>query len=328
MAKPKVFVTRIIPERGLSRILEYADATVWQDELPPPRNVLLERARESDGLVTLLTDKVDAELYDAAPHLKVVANYAVGFDNIDVPGATKRGIPVSNTPGVLTETTADLAFTLLMACGRRIAEGRDYARSGKWRTWGPLLLLGQDIYGATLGIAGIGRIGYAVARRAKAFNMTILYNDAVRNELAERELGAQFVSKQELLARSDFITLHVPLTPETRHYIDAAALAMMKPNAVLVNTSRGPVVDTAALYDALKAGRIFAAGLDVTDPEPLPADHPLYTLDNALILPHIASASFETRNRMAEIAADNLIAGLEGRIPPNCLNPEVLKKQR
>ncbi|MCL4504640.1 MAG: D-glycerate dehydrogenase [Chloroflexi bacterium] len=326
MSKPKVFVTRIIPERGLTRILQHTDATVWQDELPPPRDVLLERAHDCDGLVTLLTDKVDGELFDAAPRLKVVANYAVGFDNIDIPAATKRGIPVTNTPGVLTETTADLAFTLIMACGRRIAEGRDYAKSGKWRTWGPLLLLGQDIYGATIGIAGIGRIGYAVARRAKAFNMTILYNDAVRSDMAEKELGAQYVSKQELLARSDFLSLHVPLTPETRHYINTDALALMKPNAVLVNTSRGPVVDTMALFEALKAHRIFAAGLDVTDPEPLPADHPLYTLDNALIVPHIASASFETRNRMADLAADNLIAGLEGRLPPNCLNPDVMRK--
>ncbi|MCL5999358.1 MAG: D-glycerate dehydrogenase [Chloroflexi bacterium] len=326
MAKPKVFVTRIIPDRGLKRILDHTDATVWQDDLPPPRAVLLERAHDCDGLVTLLTDKVDGELFDAAPHLKVVANYAVGFDNIDVMAATQRGIPVTNTPGVLTETTADLAFTLLMTAARRIAEGRDYAKSGQWKTWGPMLLLGQDIYGATLGIAGIGRIGFAVARRARGFNMRILYHDAVRNERAESELGARFVSKQELLAQSDFLSLHVPLAPDTRHFIDQAALAAMKPNAVLVNTSRGPVVDTMALYEALKARRIFAAALDVTDPEPLPADHPLYTLDNALIVPHIASASFETRNRMAEIAADNLLAGLAGQVPPNCLNPDIFKK--
>lgn len=326
MSKPKVFVSRIIPERGLSRILENTDATVWQDELPPPRDVLLQRVRDCEGLVSLLTDKIDGELFDAAPKLKVVANYAVGFDNIDVPAATQRKIPVSNTPGVLTETTADLAFTLLVSCARRIAEGRDYAKNGRWKTWGPQLLLGQDIYGATLGIAGIGRIGYAVARRAKGFNMKIIYNDAVHNEMAEKELGARYVSKEELLAQSDFLSLHVPLLPETRHYIDAAALATMKPTAVLVNTSRGPVVDTMALYEALKARRIFAAGLDVTDPEPLPANHPLYTLDNALIMPHIASASFETRNRMAEIAADNLLAGLAGKVPPNCLNPQVFSR--
>jgi glyoxylate reductase len=325
MSKPRVFVTRIIPDRGLRKVLEQTDATVWEDELPPPRTVLLEWARQADGLLTLLTDKIDAELMDAAPKLKVVANFAVGFDNFDVPAATQRGILMTNTPGVLTDTTADLAFALLMACARRIVEGRDYANIGHWRTWGPMLLMGQDIHGATLGIAGIGRIGLAMARRAVGFGMRILYHDAMRSEVAEKELGAIPVSKAELLAQSDFVSLHVPLTPETRHYIDADALKMMKPNAVLVNTSRGPVVDTMALYEALKAGQIFAAGLDVTDPEPLPADHPLYTLDNALIVPHIASASFETRSKMAEMAADNLLAGLAGKLPPNCLNPEALK---
>ena len=325
MSKPRVFVTRIIPDRGLRKVLEQTDATVWEDELPPPRSVLLEWASQADGLLTLLTDRIDAELMDAAPRLKVVANFAVGFDNFDVPAATQRGILMTNTPGVLTDTTADLAFALLMACARRIVEGRDYAKNGHWRTWGPMLLMGQDIHGATLGIAGIGRIGLAVARRAVGFGMRILYHDAFRSEVAEKELGAIPVSKEELLAQSDFVSLHVPLTPETRHYIDASALKLMKPNAVLVNTSRGPVVDTMALYEALKAGQIFAAGLDVTDPEPLPADHPLYTLDNALIVPHIASASFETRSKMAEMAADNLLTGLAGKMPPNCLNPEVLK---
>lgn len=325
MSKPRVFVTRIIPERGLRKVLEQTDATVWEDELPPPRAVLLEWASQADGLLTLLTDKIDAELMDAAPRLKVVANFAVGFDNFDVPAATQRGILMTNTPGVLTDTTADLAFALLMACARRIVEGRDYAKNGHWRTWGPMLLMGQDIHGATLGIAGIGRIGLAMARRAAGFGMRILYHDAMRSEVAEKELGAVPVSKEELLTQSDFVSLHVPLTPETRHYIDAAALKLMKPNAVLVNTSRGPVVDTMALYAALKAKQIFAAGLDVTDPEPLPADHPLYTLDNALIVPHIASASFETRSKMAEMAADNLLAGLAGKLPPNCLNPEAIK---
>lgn len=326
MSKPRVFVTRIIPDRGLRKVLEQTDATVWEDELPPPRSVLLEWASQADGLLTLLTDKIDVELMDAAPKLKVVANFAVGFDNFDVPAATQRGILMTNTPGVLTDTTADLAFALLMACARRIVEGRDYARNGHWRTWGPMLLMGQDIYGATLGIAGIGRIGLAMARRAVGFGMRILYHDAMRSEVAENELGAIRVNKEELLAQSDFVSLHVPLTPETRHYIDAAALRMMKPNAILINTARGPVVDTMALYAALKARQIFAAGLDVTDPEPLPADHPLYTLDNALIVPHIASASFETRSKMAEMAADNLLAGLAGKLPPNCLNPEAFNK--
>jgi glyoxylate reductase len=232
---------------------------------------------------------------------------------------------MTNTPGVLTDTTADLAFTLLMACARRIVEGHTYAKNGHWRTWGPMLLMGQDIHGATLGVAGIGRIGLAMARRARGFGMRILYHDAFRSEVAEKELGAVAVSKAELLAQSDFLSLHVPLTPETYHYIDAAALRAMKPNAILINTARGPVVDTLALYEALKAQQIFAAGLDVTDPEPLPAEHPLYTLDNALVVPHIASASFETRSRMAEMAADNLLAGLAGQLPPNCLNPEALR---
>lgn len=325
MTRPRVFVTRIIPDRGLQKVLAQTDATVWEEELPPPRAVLLDWARQADGLLTLLTDKIDAELMDAAPKLKVVANFAVGFDNFDVPAATQRGILMTNTPGVLTDTTADLAFTLLMTCARRIVEGRDYAKNGHWRTWGPMLLMGQDIHGATLGIAGIGRIGLAMARRATGFGMRILYHDAMRSEVAEKELGAIPVSKEELLAHSDFVSLHVPLTPETRHYIDAAALRQMKPSAILINTARGPVVDTMALYEALKANQIFAAALDVTDPEPLPADHPLYTLDNALIVPHIASASFETRSKMAEMAADNLLAGLAGTLPPNCLNPEALR---
>jgi len=325
MTKPRVFVTRILPDRGLQKVLAQTDATVWQEELPPPRAVLLDWARQADGLLTLLTDKIDAELLDAAPHLKVVANFAVGFDNFDVPAATQRRVLMTNTPGVLTDTTADLAFTLLMACARRIVEGRDYAKNGHWHTWGPMLLMGQDIHGATLGIAGIGRIGLAMARRARGFGMRILYHDAFRSEVAEQELGAVAVSKAELLAQSDFVSLHVPLTPETYHYIDAAALRAMKPNAILINTARGPVVDTLALYEALKAQQIFAAGLDVTDPEPLPAEHPLYTLDNALVVPHIASASFETRSRMAEMAADNLLAGLAGQLPPNCLNPEALR---
>jgi glyoxylate reductase len=325
MSKPRVFVTRIIPDRGLRKVLEQTDATVWENELPPPRSLLLEWAGQADGLLTLLTDRIDAELMDAAPKLKVVANFAVGFDNFDVPAATQRGILMTNTPGVLTDTTADLAFALLMACARRIVEGRDYAKNGHWRTWGPMLLMGQDIHGATLGIAGIGRIGLAMARRAVGFGMRILYHDAMRSEVAESELGAIRVNKEELLTQSDFVSLHVPLTPETRHYIDADALRIMKPNAILINTARGPVVDTMALYEALKARQIFAAGLDVTDPEPLPADHPLYTLDNALIVPHIASASFETRSKMAEMAADNLLAGLAGKLPPNCLNPEAFK---
>ena len=323
--QPKVFVARIIPDDGLRKVTEATDATIWQDDLPPPREKLLNSVEGCEGVLTLLTDRVDAEFLDrAGPQLKVVSNYAVGFDNVDVPECTRRGIPVGNTPGVLTETTADLAFALLMAAARRVAEGDRYVRAGKWKTWGPMLLMGPDVYGATIGIVGFGRIGQAVAQRAAGFGMTILYHDV--NELpaeVTRPLGATFVPMEELLAKADFVSLHVNLTPETTHLIDAAALRSMKKSAVLVNTSRGPVVDGRALFEALRDGEIFAAALDVTDPEPLPADDPLLTLDNCLVVPHIASASRATRGKMAEMAADNLLAGLRGERLPTPVNPEV-----
>ncbi|HEY0442871.1 MAG TPA: D-glycerate dehydrogenase [Candidatus Limnocylindrales bacterium] len=323
--RPKVFVARVIPDDGLRLVTEATDATVWPNELPPPRDELLRAVEGCDGLLMLLTDRVDAELLDrAGPQLKVVSNYAVGFDNVDVAECTRRGIPVGNTPGVLTETTADLAFALLMAAARRLPEGDRYVRAGKWKTWGPMLLMGPDVHGATIGIVGFGRIGQAVARRAAGFGMTILYHDV--NELPEdvtRPLGATFTPLDQLLARSDFVSLHVNLTEETRHLIDAAALRAMKPTAVLVNTSRGPVVDGAALHDALRSGEIAAAALDVTDPEPIPADDPLLSLDNCLVVPHIASASRATRGKMAEMAAANLLAGLRGERLPTPVNPEV-----
>jgi glyoxylate reductase len=323
--RQKVFVARIIPDDGLRKVTEATDATVWQDDLPPPRDKLLASVAGCDGVVTLLTDRVDAEFLDrAGSQLKVVSNYAVGFDNVDVPECTRRGIPVGNTPGVLTETTADLAFALLMAAARRVAEGDRYVRAGKWKTWGPMLLMGPDVHGATIGIVGFGRIGQAVAKRAAGFGMTILYHDV--NELpaeVTRPLGASYVSMDELLKLSDFVSLHVNLTPETTHLIDEAALRSMKKSAVLVNTSRGPVVDGKALFEALRDGEIFAAALDVTEPEPLPADDPLLTLDNCLVVPHIASASRATRSKMAEMAADNLLAGLRGERLPTPVNPEV-----
>jgi lactate dehydrogenase-like 2-hydroxyacid dehydrogenase len=320
-----VFVARIIPDDGLRLISDSCDADVWPDELPPPRDVLLERIAGCDGVLTLLTDRVDAGFLDAAgPQLKVVSNYAVGFDNVDVPECTRRGIPVGNTPGVLTDTTADLAWALLMAAARRLPEADHYVRAGRWRTWGPLLLLGPDVHGATLGIVGFGRIGQAVAHRSQGFGMTVLYHDVARvREDVERELGATFVPLGELLERADFVSLHVNLTPETQRLIDRDALQRMKPSAVLVNTSRGPVVDTDALVDALRTGEIAAAALDVTDPEPLPADHPLIALDNCLVVPHIASASPATRGRMAEMAAANLLAGVRGERLPTPINPEV-----
>src|SRR5919197_2454665 len=323
--RPKVFVARVIPDDGLRPVTEATDATVWPDELPPPRDDLLRSIEGCDGVLTLLTDKVDAEFLDrAGPQLKVVSNYAVGFDNVDVAECTRRGIPVGNTPGVLTETTADLAWALLMSAGRRVAEGDRYVRAGRWKTWGPLLLLGPDVHGATLGIVGFGRIGQAVARRAAGFGMGILYHDVQRlPDEVTGPLGATYADLDELFAQSDFISLHVNLTDETRHLIDAEALRKMKATAVLVNTSRGPVVDGQALYEALRDGVIFAAGLDVTDPEPPPADDPLLTLENCLVVPHIASASRATRGKMAEMAAANLLAGLRGEQLPTPVNPEV-----
>jgi glyoxylate reductase len=321
--RPRVFVARRIPEDGLAPIVAACDADIWPDELPPPRDELLRRVAGCDGILTLLTDRVDDELLDAAgAGLKVVANYAVGFDNIDVPACARRGVAVGNTPGVLTETTADLAWALLMAAARRLPEGDRYVRAGQWKTWGPLLLLGPDVHGATIGIVGFGRIGQAVARRARGFGMEILYHDVSQlPDDVTAPLGATFVTLDELLARSDFVSLHVNLTAETRHLINATTLASMKPTAVLVNTSRGPVVDQRALADALRGGVIWAAGLDVTDPEPIPMDDPLVGLDNCLIVPHIASATRATRGKMAAMAAANLLAGVRGDPLPTPVAP-------
>ncbi len=323
--RPRVFVTRIIPDDGLRPIVEACDARVWEQDLPPPREELLRAIEGCDGVLTLVTDRVDDEFLDrAGPQLKVVSNFAVGFDNIEVAACTKRGVAVGNTPGVLTDTTADLAFALLMAAARRIPEGDRYVRSSQWRTWGPMLLLGPDVHGATIGIVGFGRIGQAVAQRALGFGMRILYHDVVRLPVEiEEPFGAQFLPLEQLLSKSDFVSLHVNLTAETRHLMNAERLGWMKPDAVLVNTSRGPVVDPKALYEALREGVIFAAALDVTDPEPIPLDDPLLTLDNCLIVPHIASASRATRSRMAAMAAANLLAGVRGERLPTPVNPEV-----
>jgi glyoxylate reductase len=325
MAKPKVFVTRIIPEVGLDMVREFCEADIWPGELPPPREVVLERVKGVDGILSLLTTKMDAEVMDAAgPQLKVISNYAVGFDNIDIPEATKRGLPIGNTPGVLTDTTADFAFTLLMAAARRVVEGDKYTRAGKWQTWGPKLFLGPDIHGATLGLVGFGRIGKAMAKRATGFDMKTLYFDPVNpNDPEAAALNAQSVDMDTVLRESDFISLHTPLNPHTYHLISTEAFAKMKPNAIVINTARGPVIDPAALYIALKSGRIAYAALDVTEPEPIPMDSPLLELDNIIIAPHIASASVATRDKMAEMAAANLIAGLSGKALPTCVNPEV-----
>jgi glyoxylate reductase len=325
--KPKVYVTRLLPKEAMDRIHSNCEATVWDGELPPPRDVLLKNVADVEGLLSLLTDKIDAELMDKAPKLKVVSNYAVGFDNIDIPEATKRGIIVGNTPGVLTDTTADFAFTLIMSAARRVAEGDRYVRAGKWKTWGPMLLLGQDVNGSTLGIIGLGRIGAAVARRAKGFNMRTMYYDVIRQKQYEDELGIEYATLDKVLTESDFITVHTNLTPETHHLISTKQFEKMKRTCILVNTSRGPIVDNMALYEALRTGKILYAGLDVTEPEPLPSNHPLLTLDNVIIAPHIASASVVTRTKMGLIAADNLIAGLKGQLGPAPVNPDVLKKR-
>ncbi len=320
-----VFVTRKIAQTALDRLGESIHQEVWPHEEPPPHDVLLEKAPGLDGLLTLLTDPIDAEIIAAAPQLKVISQMAVGFDNIDVQAATHRGIPVGHTPGVLAETTADFTWALLMAAARRVVEADAEVRRGIWKPWGPDVLTGPDVYGATLGVVGFGRIGQAVARRANGFRMRVLYNDPKRIPEMEEPLGVTWVELDELLERSDFVSLHVYLSPETRYLIDRAAFEKMKPSAVLVNTSRGPVVNPDALLWALQEKKIAAAALDVFDPEPIPADHPLHSLPNAIITPHIASASIQTRRKMAEIAVDNLLAGLKGERLTFCANPDVYK---
>ncbi len=299
--------------------LDYHDS---DDGLPSAD--LLARLADKDGLICQLTDRIDAALMDAVPNVRVVSNVAVGFDNIDIPAATERGVIVTNTPGVLTDTTADLAFALILGAGRRLGESERYLRAGRFRQWRIDLLTGWDIWGSTLGVLGMGRIGQAVARRGRGFNMRVLYYDPLRqSEDLERELGIEYVSKDELLAQADFLSLHCALTAETHHLIGADELSAMKSTSVLVNTSRGPVVDEAALADALESGVIAAAGLDVFEHEP--EVHPkLLRLENALIVPHIASASIATRTRMCVMAAENVVAGLAGHRPPNIVNPEVL----
>lgn len=322
MAKPKVFVSRIIPAAGLDKIKAECDVDLWTEQMPPPYEVLTERVQGVDGLLCLLTDRIDPALMDAAgPQLKVISQMAVGYDNIDIPAAAERNIPVGNTPGVLTEATADLTFALLLAAGRRIVEGVQYIKDGKWETWEPETLLGADLSGATLGIVGLGRIGKAVAQRASGFEMNLIAYDRSATAEQAAELGIRLVEFDELLAESDFVSLHTPLTDETRHLMNAETLGKMKSTAVLVNTARGPIVDPDALYDALKDGTIAYAALDVTEPEPIAPDHRLLSLPNLTVVPHIGSASVRTRNRMAEIAADNLLAGLRGDSLPHQVKP-------
>jgi glyoxylate reductase len=325
MPKLKVYVTRELPERGLKIIKEHFDAEVWPEYAPPPKKVIIEKARNVDALVTLLSDKIDAEVFDAAPKLKIVAQMAVGFDNIDIPEATKRGIYVTNTPEVLTDTTADFAWALLLAVARRVVEADKYVRSGQWKVgWHPMMLQGRDVHGATLGIVGAGRIGFAVAKRATGFNMKILFYDVIPRPEMEK-LGAKQVDIDTLLKESDFVSIHVPLMKETYHLINEEKLKLMKKTAYLINNSRGPVVDEKALYQALKEGKIAGAALDVFEQEPTPLDNPLLKLDNVVVAPHISSASYETRSKMAEMVAENLVAFFKGKKPPNLVNPEVMK---
>ncbi|MGH2872663.1 MAG: 2-hydroxyacid dehydrogenase [Solirubrobacteraceae bacterium] len=299
-------VTRVLPGPALDRLRARHEVQLWPGRLPPPYDELRRLTADADGLLSLLSDRVDAELMDGSPRLRAVANYAVGYDNIDLRAAEARGIAVGNTPDVLTDATADLTFALLLAAARRLPEATATVPGGDWVTWEPGAHLGFDVHGATLGIVGMGRIGCAVARRAEGFEMTVLHTG--------RDGG---VPLYELLARSDFVSIHCPLTPDTHHLIDAAALAQMRPTAILVNTARGPIVDQAALIEALRAGRIAAAALDVTDPEPPPPGDPLLSAPNALIAPHIGSATRTARERMADLAVENLLAALDGRPMPH-----------
>lgn len=320
----KVYVTRNIPDEAMGLLQENCDVRRWDYEHDPvPREVLEREIEDVDGLYCMLTDTIDEALLQKAKRLKVISNLAVGYNNIDVEAATKRGIYVTNTPDVLTETTADLTFALMMATARRLVEASDYLREGRWSSWSPMLLAGQDVYGATLGIIGMGRIGEAIARRAKGFDMNVLYSNRNRKPEAEQTHGFTYVDKETLLQESDFVCVMTPLTPETKNLIGEKELGMMKPSAVLINSARGGVVDEKALYDALKAGRIWGAGLDVFENEPIAPDHPLLSLSNVVTLPHIGSASIRTRTKMAVMAAEDLMMGMKGETPLHLVNQDV-----
>ncbi len=327
MVKPKVYVTRQLFDEAIEILEEHADVEVYEGvDDAIPRELLLEKVADVEGLLSLLTERIDAEVMDAAEGLRVISNYAVGYNNIDVAAATERGIYVTNTPGILTDTTADAAFALLMAAARRIPEADRHIRARGWiHAWGPRMFIGADVHGKTLGILGMGRIGSAIAKRAKGFDMKVIYHDLYRREDLEEELGIDYKSRDEVLSEADFVSLHVPLTPETHHMIGAGELAAMKETAILINTSRGPVVDEEALYEALRDGAIAGAGLDVFEVEPINPGSPLLDLDNIVLTPHLASGSVETRTMMAVTAATNLVSVLQGKEPPNLVNPEVMK---
>lgn len=326
--KPKVLITRNLTDSILNKIRESCEVLVWEKEdTPIPRDMLENKISEIDGLLCLITESIDEGLLNKASKLKVISNMAVGYNNIDVQAATSKGIMVTNTPDVLTETTADLTFALLMATARRLVEASDFLRDGKWSTWSPMLLTGQDIYEATIGIIGMGRIGEAVAKRAKGFNMNILYHNRNRKPDVEQELGAHYVEFTTLLKQSDFVVVMTPYSPETRNLITAEHFKLMKKNAIIINTARGGIVNEKDLYEALIQEEIWAAGLDVFEVEPVPANHPLLSLKNVVTLPHIGSASYTTRTRMAELAAINLLMGLKGEMPLNLVNKTVWNKE-
>lgn len=324
MKKDHVFITRKIHDSAISMMKPYANLEIWPEPFPPDETTLIEQAQKSNGLVTLLTDPITERVIRAGlPDLKVISQMAVGVDNIDLQFANKSKIPVGHTPGVLTETTADFTWALLLSAARRVVESSNEVHDGIWRPWGPDVLCGLDVHGATLGIIGLGRIGKAVARRAVGFSMRVLYYEPQRLPEVEQELGVSYRPLDELLAQSDFITLHVYMTDTNRHMINEEKLSLMKPNAILVNTSRGGIIDVNALYNSLKDNQIRAAALDVFDPEPIPKNHPILKMKNLLLTPHIASASEQTRKKMATMAAENLIAGITGKKLPFCANPEV-----
>ncbi|MCK9222957.1 MAG: D-glycerate dehydrogenase [Limnochordia bacterium] len=323
MERRRVLVTRRIPQPGIDLLTKVCDVEINEEERVLSKEEIINKIRDKDGLLCLLTDEIDEEILRAGSGLKGVANYAVGFNNVDIAVATQLGIPVSNTPGVLTETTADLAWALLMAAARRVVEADGYTRAGKYAGWSPNLFLGVDVYGRTLGLVGLGRIGQAVARRAQGFDMQVLYYDLSRlTPEEEQALNVTYCSLPELLKKSDFVSLHVPLTADTKYLIGKDELTMMKDTAVLVNTARGPIVHEAALVEALKNKKIFAAGLDVYEDEPDLAAG-LAQLDNVVVVPHIASASVQTRTKMATMAAENLLMMLAGKCPPNIVNREI-----
>ncbi len=329
MPRPRVYVTRQVFPEAIALLEAAGEVRVWPGETPPPYEALRAETAQADALFCLLTDRIDAPLLEASPRLRVVGNMAVGYNNIDVPAATRLGVYVGFTPGVLTETSAEFTIALLLAWTRRIPEAQRYAREGRWKTWGPMTLLGVDLREATLGIVGLGRIGEAVAGRARGLGARVLYHSRTRKAEAERRLGIEYVpALDDLLARSDFVSLHVPLTPQTKGMIGEAELRAMRPGAVLINTARGDVVDQAALVRALEERCIAGAALDVTDPEPLPPDHPLYRMDNVLITPHIASATRGTRLKMAMMAVQNIVDVLEGRAPRHCANPDAVPRRR